>query len=521
MRFVTRSAVTIILAGLMLSACGDQKNTRKLDNIKGNQNLNNQSETTNFYTNSTLGITFRLPDKWSLENSEDKTQVRIHNKAVMGDSDQITSMEVAILDNLNNKSITSDAALKGHLENEFPTREWKSVQALGNSGYFSKSYLEGEENGEIYVYDARNQRLLSLKYQTWFKQVAKVQLANVMKTMIIDDEVPSIQDIKFVPDTAKPGDKVKLVVKASDALSGIDLSGFISALNPYPIESPLYGYLPGLQADGNGDGSSEYTYSQIFKINQPFTQIDAETFEYEFTLPENAPKGRLSFGMIEVKDYYGNAAKYTLGNSQQAIGSVGEAARFKCETDCGDFMKSYNRFYQSPVNLQVVQEKSSVERADLFVDTNDTNHIEDSVGPKVKDIYFAPTFVSKNQSTIKLIVEFEDESEIDDKLVLLNNSCFNQKPMYSRTLDSTGDYQKPNVIYNFVQPKRIDAKKYEISLDAKPCLEQDLSFATLESMIVFDQAGNESVIAFKGHQYFGEDRNHQNFDAYVRLQLIK
>lgn len=521
MKLVSKSVTSLCLIGLILGSCGEGKNTRKLDKVTGKQQVQ-QSESMAFYTNSTIGVSFKLPQNWTLSESENKSQVVINNKAVVGDSNQITSLEIALLASLNNKSITSDAALKSHLENEFPQKSWKRVQAFGKNGYFAKSFTEDEENGAVYVYDERTKQLLSLKYQTWFKQQAKAQLAEVMRAMLIDDKQPIIEEIKFIPDSAKPGDKVKLVIRASDEHSGINLSGFTPSINPYPINSPLLGYLPGVQDDRNGNGTSLYRYSQVFKVNRPFIQVDAQTFEYEFTVPANAPEGRISFGMVEVKDYYGNTATYTLGQEKQAVATVGEKPRFECKnSSCTDFIKSYHRIYTNPENGTEVMEATSLERADLVIATDNADHINDISGPEVKDIYFNQAFITKKASSIKLIVEFEDDSEIEASLMLLQESCMNRRAKYQRG-SKESDYQKPKVSYNFVNPKKLDHNKFEISIDASSCYnDESLHFVYLESMIAFDKAGNERVIAFKGHPYFNGMREQQNFDSYIYFQLAK
>jgi len=453
------------------------------------------------YSNDVIGVNFSYPESWSLTESSDRKKLNLSNSKTSSGQTNISSIDFSTESLLDGTRIKSFEELEAYVHEHFPTSNWKKIQILNKDALVAKETTEDNERANYYVFDEKDQHILIIRYCAWPDFNGRSIINAIVASLLIDDEAPHLVSIKFSPSSAKQGETVKILVEAYDSLSGIDVEGFSKTQSPYPKYPPLLGYLI---PEPTFSPSISFL-SQEFKVLRPFKFVGNNTYESSFTIAPNAPLGDLVLSGIALRDYSGNEVTYKL-NRENAPYMIG----FVEETD--DYFRISSDYFDDRWTL----EKSNVKKAQLkILASGHPSSIEDKKGPELVDAYFDKSMVIvKKDSTINLFVELKDESEIEENLFLLEQSCFNNKNSYSP--DYSGmlwDLQVGNLFYNFVRPIKIGPQKYKIQLDASSCTG---NYASLKSMIVFDKANNKSQIIFRGTQDFP---GAQIVDKFLRFQI--
>lgn len=387
------------------------------------------------------------------------------------------------------ENINFDLNQKTHLSKEqcnfimskgahiIPVVRWNKTKMVGKMGYWREEIKYNLHIAEYYLLD-ENYNILTINYRT-NKLVDNEQIIlSIIKSLSIDDEGPILEYAYFEPAQAHPGETVKLVVLASDEISGLDVSkiGLDSAIpsSNYLLPTSKLGY--NLQHD-----SLQLGLWNAYPLYKGFKQLDSTRIEYTFTIPQNAPTGTISLSHLVLVDVKANRNWY----------------------ECEPFTGFFEDYYSYHERSSTAKKATKIVRADLTVlPPTAPEAFEDREAPIVEKIFLSTTFLYKDQPIQKVFVKAKDPSGISNIILSLSTRKYGDN--YENRIDcSEGvvvDHDNRNGRLNKKPWKKEDGDIFSKEIDFSNCWDYgsvynnfDLVYVKIES--IFDTVGNQSYLS--------------------------
>jgi hypothetical protein len=385
----------LILAAFVLAGCGMQDGTStNLQEIPGGVEQGNGLVQ---YENSVMGLKFAYPRNWSLSESADKKQVQLNNAAVAGVF--TTSLEFSYLTQLEGRSFKSVAELRSYIESSRPDRKWREVVMLSNLGVMWSESVGMKDKAEYFILD-QNHFVIHVNYSADRKFDGEKIVREIIRGMILDEEPPVIESVWFDKAEVRPGERIRLHVKASDRLSGVQ----IESMGGKSRNQSISGYLT-TQNGAVGyffpklPGWSDAITMNLALQAQPFVgrfmYLGDDLYSYEIRIPEKAPLGDMALVQLEVSDYFGNKTRIAIYEEDSTRNALEKYQVYRGRLD----------------SRPVRPSQSSLDRVGFRV-TADPGHQEDRAAPKISDLYFDKTSLDLGDLKISMYLLFEDDSEV-------------------------------------------------------------------------------------------------------------
>ena len=296
----------------------------------------------------------------------------------------------------------------------------------------SISVSEDKEREEAYFYvlDEKDRNIIYVHYESYLNFAGREFIKDIIRTLVVDDEAPILEEIYFEPSSASPGEVVQLIVRVRDDLSGIDMESFGQSNIPVPW---IYGFKPSIfpyiSVMNVLDDNLGINYLQgVRGLTTGFTPIGYNQYSYPIILPLTAPGQKISLTKLFLRDRDGNMVAYTLDY------------QFSPSHDRNDYSKStghyeildkgeekYNRLFTNKVGLNSIDTVVKTDLSMAVLEINNSSDNGDNTPPKLIDAYFDKTLVFKENSNLKLHLKVEDNTGIDDTQILLNSACYGSK----------------------------------------------------------------------------------------------
>lgn len=231
----------IILVGLVifLSGCNESENSsikssKQSMQLSGGINVGNPTEPRlktyfstdyHFAVRYAEGLSLKIvsSDEFSISNAENAKDV--------------SEVRFKVLKDLNGADIKSVEGLLAALNEQFPQDKYQPISFRGASGFYSTSRQGTNLESNYYILNS-NSILIHAHIHAVESDRGIDLIAPIVNTFAYDIEAPKILELKMEPNVIRAGDTARLLVHATDDVSGIYLWGTVGGI---PVGAPLPG----------------------------------------------------------------------------------------------------------------------------------------------------------------------------------------------------------------------------------------------------------------------------------------
>lgn len=194
-------------------------------------------------------------------------EIEINNSTFITTGEEPSSLKIKALDSadLGGKQLNSADELLTHLTTKEPLANWKKVPQPGTLGFYSEVATRDFTNTDYYFFSEEKNVIFGhmvISNNSFNSQYIK----SIISTFALDYTSPTISEIKLESSSITTGDYAKLLFKASDDISGLNLNASsvtgIFALNQDGGGSEFR--LQGEEIESLGD----HWYSVKFKVEK-------------------------------------------------------------------------------------------------------------------------------------------------------------------------------------------------------------------------------------------------------------
>lgn len=193
-------------------------------------------------------------------------EIEINDSTLIHTGEELSSLTLKALDfdDVGETLNTADELLV-HLTKKEPLTNWKKVQQPGSLGFYSEISTRDYTNTDYYFFSEEKNVIFGRMIIANNSFNAKY-IKSIMSTFALDYTSPTISDIKLESSSITTGEYAKLLFKASDDISGLNLDAAsvtgIFALNQDGGGSEFR--LQGEEVESLGD----HWYSVKFKVEK-------------------------------------------------------------------------------------------------------------------------------------------------------------------------------------------------------------------------------------------------------------
>lgn len=398
--------MVIVLTTLIVGGCRGKKDHGPQQGDLNSSNGVEQGNGMVQYQNSVLGLSFDYPKPWRLQENETRTRVELDNSPV-AEVSLVSSIRFEYSTNIKGVRFSKSDELLSYLKEIYPERNWTALAMLGSKGFISKEVSKKRERQTVYLLD-RNRFVLFVEMSTLPDFHGQEVIRAILRSMMIDEEAPVIEEIRFDRTEVKPGETVNLLVKVTDQISGVQIQSmgqkprFNSSWSWYlHSRNGFMGYvLPPFNKEGPVYVAqwSEWTRSQPFSGD--FISLGDDWYSYTLQLPEFSPQGEMAVNLFEVSDYFGNWTRISLfGFNDHSLEN-----NYHVSQVSNPSMNNRGR---------EVEQNNPLKKASFMIThPMRSDYHEDKEPPRLKDIYFSRTSIGQEDMTIDMTLVFEDDSDI-------------------------------------------------------------------------------------------------------------
>lgn len=302
------------------------------------------------------------------------------------------SVELKWLDRLGS-STPSMPNLRSFLGDNYPGVQWTRATLVTGEGYVGETFTGGVRTTRFFALDTVG-RVLGIEVAS-SDAAHEADAWSIVRRLLKDNEPPRLESIHFEPRAATAGQRVKLVVIATDNGSGIAVQRLGGAV-PVPsedIEQPILGYNISHVRGTVGRW-------RAFPLTKHFVQVSRNRFEYELEIPDGAPMGKIIPVSLTITDHAGNATRALAIEAREDVPS--------------HYLSLQVNGQIRPLPAYTVEEPAGAGGAD-----------PDTEPPKLKNVEFSTQFMTATDVQF-LRISAADDGKLSDyasvKLVVLDKS---------------------------------------------------------------------------------------------------
>jgi hypothetical protein len=192
-------------------------------------------------------------------------EIEINDSTLIKNREDLSRLSLKVLDesDLNGAVLNTADELLTHLTKKEPLANWKKSYQPGSLGYYSEVSTRDYTNTDYYFFSEEKNVIFGRMLIANNSSNAKY-IKSIISSFAFDYTSPTVSDLKLESSSIKSGDYAKLLFKASDDISGLNLDATsvtgIFALNQNGGGSEFS--LQGEEIESLGD----HWYSVKFKV---------------------------------------------------------------------------------------------------------------------------------------------------------------------------------------------------------------------------------------------------------------
>jgi hypothetical protein len=219
---------------------------------------------TTYASNYKYTISFKAELKLIIKSDR---EIEINDSTLIKNGEDLSSLSIKALDesDLDGAVLNTADELLTHLTKKEPLANWKKSPQPGSQGYYSEVSTRDYTNTDYYFFSEEKNVIFGRMLISNNSFNAKY-IKSIISTFALDYTSPTVSEIKLESSSIMSGDYAKLLFKASDDISGLNLDATsvtgIFALNQDGGGSEFR--LQGEEIESLGD----HWYSVKFKVEK-------------------------------------------------------------------------------------------------------------------------------------------------------------------------------------------------------------------------------------------------------------